>query len=282
MAKKILIIVALVLAVIILSLLVYFRIPFSPTKKEYEKYVKKHSAQADAGQLMTADDFASYPTAIRKYVENCGYLGRPKWKQMEIKFRDSTLYQQETSPKMNIEYRQTNFVESINRFALIETSVKGIPFHGLDYFSDGHAGMKGVIGKAITIFDVQGEKMDQAALVTYLSECLLVPSALLYNDIEMEEISEYEVRATITRGEIKVSGIFTFNEEYEPVSFKTDQRAMTQEDNSLVYVPWTAVIGEYRVGASGLKQPTVFKAIWNFEDHDFTYFEGNLQEINYR
>ena len=35
-----------------LLLIEYFRIPFSPTKKEYEKYVKKHSAQAETGQLM--------------------------------------------------------------------------------------------------------------------------------------------------------------------------------------------------------------------------------------
>ena len=71
--------------------------------------------------------------------------------------------------------------------------------------------MKGVIAKLFTLFDQKGEDMDRACLATYLAECMFVPAALLQDYIEFEEISEYQVKATITAYDQTVSGIFTFN-----------------------------------------------------------------------
>lgn len=50
--------------------------------------------------------------------------------------------------------------------------------------------MKGMIAKAITLFDQKGADMDQACLVTYLAESLFVPAVLLQSDIVFEEISD--------------------------------------------------------------------------------------------
>ncbi len=50
--------------------------------------------------------------------------------------------------------------------ALIDSSIFGIPFEGYDSYQNGTGGMKGVIAKAITLFDQTGTDMDKACLAT--------------------------------------------------------------------------------------------------------------------
>ena len=76
-------------------------------------------------------------------------------------------------------------------------------------------------------------------------------------------------------------GIFTFNEQYEYVSFTTNDRAVANTDGTKVYIPWSAVCGEYCVSESGIKYPTKFKAIWNYADGDFVYFDGVISTVSY-
>ena len=75
--------------------------------------------------------------------------------------------------------------------------------------------------------------MDEACLATYLAESMFVPSILLQDYISFEEISDYEVKAIIRHDGQTASGIFAFNEQYEFVSFTTNDRAVSNTDD-----PW--------------------------------------------
>ena len=68
------------------------------------------------------------------------------------------------------------------------------------------------------------------------------------------------------------------NDNYEYVSFVTNDRAVTNTDGTMEYVPWTAKCENYKLADNGIKYPTVFKAVWNYEDEDFVYFE-NVQDL---
>ena len=184
-------------------------------------------------------------------------------------------------PNLTIDYTQYDYVLKPSRLALIESSMFGIPFQGYDYYLDGRGGMKGVIAKLFTLFDQTGEDMDRACLATFLAECMFVPTVLLQDYIEFEEISEYQVKATITAYNQTVSGIFTFNENYEMVSFSTNDRAVIGIDGAAEYVPWSAVCGNYRIGTDGINHPTSFQAVWNYQDEDFIYFDGTISDITY-
>ena len=65
------------------------------------------------------------------------------------------------------------------------------------------------------------------------------------------------------------------------ISFSTNDRAVTGSDGSVEYVPWSAVCGDYKIGDDGIKHPTCFKAIWNYPDGDFVYFDGIISSISY-
>ncbi len=170
----------------------------------------------------------------------------------------------------------------------------GIPFEGYDYYSDGIGGMKGVIAKVITLFTQTGTDMDKACLATFLAECLFEPSVLLQDYITFEEIDDYNVRATITYKGQTCTGVFTFNQNYEYISFTTNDRAVSNpdgtmendravsnSDGTMEYIPWTAECSNYQISDSGIKYPTNFSAIWNYTDGDFIYFDGVISSVSY-
>ena len=198
-----------------------------------------------------------------------------------MEYHDVDFMQGKDGLALRIDYTQYDFVSEPCRMALIDSSMFGVPFEGYDYYQNGVGGMKGVIAKGITLFHQTGEEMDKACLVTYLAESMFAPAILLQDYISFEEISDYEVKATIYYGGQTASGIFTFNEQCEYVSFTTNDRAVTNTDGIMEYIPWSAVCGEYCVSENGIKYPTRFQAIWNYPDGDFVYFDGVISTVSY-
>lgn len=138
------------------ALMIWFNISYSPVKKQFHNDVaallSDNKLPAD-GQVFTAADFSHLPTAIQKYIENCGYIGTPKMSSMKMEYHDVKFLQGKDGPALNIDYTQYNFVDEPCRMALIDSSMFGIPFEGYDYYQNGTGGMKGVIAKAVTLFD---------------------------------------------------------------------------------------------------------------------------------
>lgn len=264
--------------------MVWFNIPYSPTGSAFEKDIERLIA---SNRLQTVDgafteeDFAHLPAPLQKYLKSCGYIGTPRMSYMKIEFNDVAFAQGKNGPNLTIDYTQYNFVHEPSRMALIDSSMFGIPFEGYDYFENGVGGMKGVIAKTITLFDQTGADMDKACLATFLAESLFAPSILTQDYISFEEISDYEVRAAITFGGQTASGIFTFNEQYEMISFVTNDRAVTNPDGTMEYVPWSALCGEYKLSDCGIMHPTKMQAVWNYADGDFFYFNGEISSLSY-
>lgn len=273
-----------ILLVLLGALMIWCNIPYSPVKKQFGDDVASlvaGSSLSDESRLFTKEDFSDLPMAVQKYIENCGYLGTPEMSYLKMEYRDVDFSQGRSGARLRIDYTQYNFVKEPCRLALIDSSMFGIPFEGYDYYQNGKGGMKGVIAKAVTLFDQTGGDMDKACLVTFLAESLFAPSALLQDYITLEEISDFEVRATITCGEQTASGIFTFNEQYEMISFTTNDRAAAGTDGSMEYIPWSARCSDYRVSQNGIKYPVKFQAVWNYPGEDFIYFDGVISGVSY-
>ena len=271
-------------AAFVLLLVVWFCIPYSPLKAEFEKDSKELSAASalyQNNEVFVASDFANLPTAIQKFVEKNGYIGKKKMNLLKMEYRDVAFSQGKNGPKLKIDYIQHDFVKSPNRLAMIKSSLFGIPFQGYDYYRNGKGGMKGVIAKVFTLFDQTGAEMDRACLATFLAESMFAPSILLQDYVKFEEINEHQVKATISAYGQTVSGIFNFNDEYEMTSFTTKDRAVVAPDGSIEYVPWSAICGDYKVNDDGIKLPTKFQAVWNYKDGDFVYFDGKISRIVY-
>lgn len=269
---------------IVAFIMVWFMIPYSPLKGNFlsdSNDLKLNLRLFEENDMFTQEDFADKPVVIQKYMEHCGYIGKNKMNYVRMEYIDVDFKQGRSGPNLKMDYTQYNYVKDPARIALIQSSMFGIPFQGYDYYSEGTGGMKGVIAKMFTLFDQKGPEMDKACLVTFLAESMFVPSVLLQDYIQLEEINDFQVKATITYRDQVATGVFTFNDEFEMISFTTEDRAVIGTDGSIEYVPWSAVCGNYVVGVNGINQPTTFKAIWNYPDEDFVYFDGCIKNISY-
>lgn len=265
-------------------LMFWFYIPYSPVKKQFQNDIialTTNNQLSVGNKVFTDNDFLHLPLAIQRYIKNCGYIGTPKMSYLKMEYHDVNFSQGRNGSTQTIDYTQYNFVKEPCRIALIDSVMFGIPFEGYDYYQNGTGGMRGVIAKAITLFDQTGAEMDKACLATFLAESLFAPTILLQNYITFEEISDYEVRATTSYGGQTASGIFTFNEQYEMISFTTNDRAVVGINRNIEYIPWSALCNNYQYSESGIKYPTKFQAVWNYPDGDFTYFDGIISEVSY-
>ena len=273
-----------VLLILVGMLTIWFNISYSPVKKQFQNDVaallNENQLSVD-NEVFTEKDFSHLPIAIQKYIENCGYIGTPKMSYLKMEYHNVDFSQGRNVSTLKIDYTQYNFVKEPCRMARIYSSSFGITFEGYDYYRNGTGGMKGVIAKTITLFDQTGTDMNKACLVTFLAESLFAPTILLQDYIIFEELSDFKVRATITYGGQTVSGIFTFNEQYEMISFTTNDRAVAGTDGSMEYVPWSALCNDYQFSENGIKYPTKFQAVWNYADGDFVYFDGIISELSY-
>lgn len=272
------------LLILVGIIIIWFNIPYSPVKKQFQNDIAILSAENQLSfknELFTEKDFSHLPISIQKYIKGCGYIGTPKMSCLKMEYHNVSFMQSKNGPALKIDYTQYNFINNPSRIALIDSSMFGIPFEGYDYYQNGIGGMKGVIAKAITLFDQTGTDMDKACLATFLAESLFAPNILLQDYISFEEINDFEVQATISYKGQTASGIFTFNEQYEMISFRTNDRAAAGTDGNIEYIPWSALCSDYQITESGIKYPTKFQAVWNYPDGDFTYFDGVISKVSY-
>lgn len=272
-----------IIFILIGLILIWFNIPFSPLKSDFNKDITiliSDNNISQSKQVYTNEDFSKLPNTIQKYLEHCGYIGKNKTSYMSMEYHDVNFKQGQNGPTLTIDYKLYDFAKP-ERIAFIDSSVYGVPFEGYDYYKNGTGGMKGVIAKGITLFNQKGAEMDKACLATYLSEILFIPNALLYNNISFEKIDDYNIKAKISYQNQSVNGIFTFNENYEFISFTTNDRAVSGTDGNMEYIPWSAICEDYQKSDEGILHPTKFKAVWHYPKEDFIYFDGKINDFSY-
>ena len=271
-----------IVAAVIVLLAVWFNIPYSPVKTQFNGDVAQRiqSSAPVAGEKFTADDFKELPPLIQKYLESNGYIGAERHALLSMEYRDVDFGMGPDKPKIKIDYSQRDFADSPDRLAFIDSKMFGIPFQGYDYYMNGKGGMKGVLAKLLTLFDQTGPEMDKACLITYLAEALFLPEALLKDSISLKQVDEHTVEATIENKGVKASGAFHFNDSYEMTSFTTNDRGQVAPDGTIEYTPWEAQCENYKEYSDGIKRPTVFRAVWKNKDADFIYFDGKISSVN--
>ena len=168
------------------------------------------------------------------------------------------------------------------RSAYCSSSMAGIPFDGIDYCTDKKTGgMRGILGKMITIFDVSNEQMYKAGLISWLAEGVCVnPSVILSDHITYKEIDANHIKATVSYDGVEGTGIFAFDEQGRLESFYSDERQVEEIDGVMTPIGWRAEYREY-ADRDGLKIPKIMKAVKVFSDKEIVYFNSDDFEINY-
>ena len=269
------------ISVIILVVIIYFRMPYSPLKSVFIKIAENQISDNKAStDNFTAEEIEHLPAPVKKYFETCGFIGRPKMSYLKAYYENVNFLLAADKPYTKINYTLYTFVKEPARIAFIETSIYGIPFQGLDSYIGGKGGMKGVLAKTITLFNETGAEMDTACLVNSLSECLFVPSIAIQGYIQWMHVDDTHANATISYYGISASGSFTFSENGEVISFSTNDRWAIETDGTKTRTPWSLLFGNYEE-RNGIKQPTIYKAVWHYGNGDSVYFDSKNPLIEY-
>ncbi|MBO0454646.1 DUF6544 family protein [Candidatus Enterococcus murrayae] len=268
---------------IILGLIViYENINYSPVKNMFQQKRERILKDKNIKELETFSEreLKDYPKALRKYFEVCGFIGKSKMTGSVAKYEDVKFILNAHQKPLKISYERINDGLQPNVLAFIDTNIYGIPFQGIDSYYKNEGSMKGVLGKAFTIFDESGKDFYIGSLVTYLSECLLVPTAALQDFITWREIDEQTLEAKIEYSGYEVEGIFYFNGIGEFERFTTNDRIAIDSSGMKTKAPWSAIVDDY-VTENGMKHPKHLQAIWHYDDGDSIYFDGEMKSLTY-
>ena len=263
--------------VLVIAVIVFFQIPYSPTRSAFQKDVQMHIEQSSAmlSRVFAEQDIAHLPGPVQNHFRVAGLIGQPMMTSTRAFMQSVPLYDAIDKPPMIIDYTLYLFAHKPVRLAYIDTSMFGIPFEGFDSTQDGVGFMKGVIGKIFTLFNETGPEMDKGQLMTILGEAPLLPSVLLSEYITWEHIDENHARATLTYKGITGSGVYTFDDTGFLQSFYTDERAKIGTDGSIDFIGWSAVVDNWERNENGIYTPNTVKAIWHLTEGDLVYFEAN-------
>jgi len=262
-----------IIITLIVAVIVFFQIPYSPLSHEFQSAVQSHTNQSNVpAGIFTEQDLEHLPEPIQNHFRITGLIGHPVMSSVSICIPSAHIYTSSDSTPMVLNYTLYLFGHRPVRLAYMNTSMFGVPFEALDSFQYGVGFMRGELGKTFTIFNETGIEMDRAQLLTYLGELFLIPSAMLSEHIIWETIDERNVKATIIYDDLQGSGIFTFNDDGFLHSFRTDERGRVNTDGSIDFLAWSAVIEYWLKDERGIYLPGNMIAVWHEPEGDFIYF----------
>lgn len=282
MKKKVIIISILVM---LAGFIIYWKLPYSPEKKRFYRAMQERADAMTSGQeVCTREEIEKLPEPVRKYCEYIGLENFPKYKGAQAVFADTDFVFDTKSGKiLNMDYDLWIFNGEIYRSAFCSSSMFGIPFDGVDYVTeDGQGGMKGILAKAIQIFDVRDEQGYKAGIISWLAESATInPAALLSPYVTYEELDDTHVKATVSYHGVSGSGVFTFDEEGRITEFYSDERQVEEIDGEKLALGWKCIYEEYEE-RNGLKLATKISSIKVFPDgKELVYFAADDYRVKY-
>lgn len=241
----------------------------------HEELVKARFSSA----VFTEEDLEPLPVPLQRYLLFTGFVGQEKMSTARFVFSElDYLYGRQ---KLKLRAEQYSFVRDPARIVYMDSRILGfIPFEERDKYQRGQGYTTAKLAKLFDLFDRTGPELNQSALVTFLAEALLVPSSILQNYISWETLGDNHVQATMIHRGMRVSGVFTIDDQGKFVSFRTTDRYFEEKKGIYNRVPWRLEVLSYQE-LNGVKVPLRLQYIWERPDGDLVYFDGELSSIKY-
>lgn len=245
-------------------------------KKEKAELLKRNNLNKTI--TFTNELVKDLPQPIKKYLQVCGYMNTPvpinanvHWKECYFKM----------SPKKKwgkISTLQFNSVKPIARIAYMKFS--SMPISARDIYKDGYGEMKVKLFNLFRVAFENNKETAQSALITSFAEFLIIPGYFVLDNIKWETIDQLTVRATLTDGDMEVSGIFNFNKDGYIYRFETSDRYYSYGKNNYKKIKYSGVIDSYKEQDNITIAKNV-KVTWHLPEGDYDYFKGTIEEIEF-
>jgi hypothetical protein len=243
--------------------------------------VKTPDPASGSTTLLTDADLAGLPSAVRRYVQLSGAVGRPRVRNFRARFR-GRIRSGPTARWMPFTGEQVNTIDPAARLFYMDARMLGIPTQVLHRFVGPSATMRVRVASVFTAVDAKGPAMDAAETVTLFNDlCVMAPGAMIDPRIAWQEVDPLTVDATFTHLGRTVRARLTFNALGELRDFVADGRGAVSRDG-LTFTPtrWSTPLHEYRdFGSARLMSRG--EGVWHPASGEFAYLQFDLLEIAY-
>ena len=230
------------------------------------------------GQRITPDMLKELPRPVQRYLTYTGIVDHPWIDTVRLK-QAGTFRQGVDRPWMPVTAEELYTTNPPGLIWNARFKIAGIPLlRARDRYESGRGHMFGKLAGVFTVFDVRGEKLDQATMLRYLNEIMWFPTAFLGENISWEEVDEDSAQVTFTDHGKSVSARMYFDD----LGRLTNFTAMRYREigGGFSLDPWSTPILDYGERA-GFKLPTRGQAVWNLESGDLLYADLEITDVEY-
>jgi hypothetical protein len=246
--------------------------------KKTQEYIRQ--ARQASSAIITQVDLAPLPEPVQRYLRYAQVLGRPRIKCVKVR-QKGLMRTSPTQKWMAIEAVQySTLVGPLSRMWYARALAGPFPLlTGYDRYDNGSGHMLMRLLSVFPVVDMRGPEMDLSALIIFINDMVMWPTAFLSDFIHWEPLNASAARAHVSLYAKQFSAELRFNAAGELVDFITEDRYRTVGKTNQ-QTRWSTPLRRYRQ-ADGLRIPSEGDAIWHLPEGDFPYIQVTIGEIQY-
>jgi hypothetical protein len=237
-------------------------------------------AQQAPAEVITEAHLAALPEPVQRYLRFAGVVGKPRIRCAKV--RQSGLMR--TSPTQNwmpveaVQY--STLAGSLSRtwYARIKLGPLTL-LKGYDRYDAGLGRMVIRLLSLVPVADARGPEMDVSALIIFINDMVMWPTAFLNDYIQWDSIDASSARMQVDLHDRQFSAVCYFNDLGELVNFTTEDRYRTV-GKEFLRTKWSTPFRNYRE-VNGFRIPSGGEAIWQLPEGEFSYIQINIEDVRY-
>jgi hypothetical protein len=243
-----------------------------------QAYIRQ--AQQTHSEIITEADLTPLPEPLQRYLRYAQVLGKPRVKCVKVRQKGlmRTNPRQRWMPVEAVQY--STLAGSLSRTWYARIKIGPLTLlNGYDRYDNGSGYMLIRLLSMFPVVNERGPEIDMSALIIFINDMVMWPTAFLNDYIQWEPIDERAVRACVSLHGKQFSAVLRVNNTGELVDFITEDRYRTV-DEGYEQTKWSTPFRNYRE-VNGLRIPTEGDAIWHLPEGDFVYIHVSIGEVQY-
>lgn len=228
---------------------------------------------------ITTENFAHLPQIVQKWLVNSGMEGKSDIVSVRLKQKG----EMKTKPDSKwMPFTAKQYYDVKNPAFVWTTEVSlfpGIQLAGRDKFMNGEGEMQIKLLSLVNVVEEgKNERVNTGTMLRFLGEICWFPAAALNNYIQWEEVGATSAKATFVYNDEEVSGIFTFSQAGEFVSFEAERYYGGGQEAGKE--TWFIEAESYKE-FEGVIIPAVCRVTWKLPEGDFNWLNLEITELEY-
>jgi hypothetical protein len=238
------------------------------------------SQQRTERNVITEEDIRNLPEPVQRYLRYAGIIGRQRVSFVRLKQTGAMRPKPSGKwfPLTAEEYYAVDTPGFVWKGRLVFASLFSIVAQ--DMYLNGLGNMHVKLMSAVNIVNAKGKEMDEASLTRYFNEMQWFPSSLVSDYVKWDVIDNNNALATLTNLGMKVSAIFSFDNDGRITNFVAE-RCRSDDKGRLVRTKWSTPISEYKQYDNGMRLPSKGEAVWHLDSGEYSYIKIEVTEIEY-